>query len=476
MFWVYTCANQFPPGAVSTQRVEVEKENMAPAASTLKKRPAAGKMPMGILKKPAKAKAPQKELEKEEPEEGEEEGEEEAKTEDPPLPSSLKLTQKAMKDHNKFLDEAAGLDEKNFLAALSKLKPGEAQKLWKKFEKSRKMEGQEQSYVQALQGGPGSLEKKRKLLFLWIQNDKTCGERWREYIQKVSLVKSEGVKEKWLTTQEALARWGKDELWSRVQAGTIVSRRCPQDKRYWEFKSMQQVGKTETKKEKETKATCSGQMSQATALEYHNMDFGALVEDDWNLQALGDEEAEEDTEKKDLAKALGMKLPKEDNEKNKQKSNEWEEASKISAADTKADILDKVMKFKAELEKDKSQLETKEYEAKKAGLKDSQLYKDCKEVKSKLEAFTFTVSHLVMFGLDSPCLVLLYWAGQPQMLYGLLPFGWPGIFDQAGGIAEEVFSGQIRVWHCDVTGLASLAGCKAFEDSISEGHESWLIG
>ena len=102
-----------------------------------------------------------------------------------------------------------------------------------------------------------------------------------------------------------------------------------------------------------------------------------------------------------------MKLPKEDNEKNKNKNNEWEEASKISAADTKADILDKVMKFKAEIEKDKSQLETKEYEAKKAGLKDSQLYKDCKEVKNKLEAFNFTVSHLLMFGLDSPCLVLL---------------------------------------------------------------------
>ena len=156
------------------------------------------------------------------------------------------------------------------------------------------------------------------------------------------------------------------------------------------------------------------------------MDFGALVEDDWNPQALGDEEEEEDTEKKDVAKALGMKLPKEDNEKNKQKNNEWEEASKISAADTKADILDKVMKFKAEIEKDKSQLETKEYEAKKAGLKDSQLYKDCKEVKSKLEAFNFIVSHLLMWtarvlcsciGLDSPkcCMASYFLVGQGSL-------------------------------------------------------------
>ena len=133
---------------------------MAPAASSLK-RPASQflKRPAGLgpagksLKRPAA-----KEEEKvEEPGEGEEE---EEATEDPVVKINQKLTKNALKDHNKFL-EATQLDEKNFLKALSKLEPGAAQKLWKKFEKSRKVEGQEEC-----QSGPGSLEKKRKLLFL----------------------------------------------------------------------------------------------------------------------------------------------------------------------------------------------------------------------------------------------------------------------------------------------------------------------
>ena len=232
-----------------------------------------------------------------------------------------------------------------------------------------------------------------------MRNDKTCGERYREYVEKLSLVKTEGVKQKWLTTQEAVARWGKEELWSRVQAGTILARKCPQDKRFWEFKSQQQVSKTEVQKVKETQVGCSGKMDKHTALEYQNMDWGSLHEDAWDATGLGDAEEEEgDETNKDLAKLLGVKLPKDervDKEKN-QKEKELEEASKISAGDSKLDILDKVMKFKAEIEKDKSQLETREYEAKKAGLKEPQLYKECQEVKQKLEAHPHA--------LDSPCL------------------------------------------------------------------------
>ena len=44
-----------------------------------------------------------------------------------------------------------------------------------------------------------------------------------------------------------------------------------------------------------------------------------MVEDDWNLQTLEDESEEEDVEKKDLAMALGLKLP-EDKEKNQKKN------------------------------------------------------------------------------------------------------------------------------------------------------------
>jgi hypothetical protein len=45
------------------------------------------------------------------------------------------------------------------------LEPGAAQKLWKKFEKSRKVEGQEESYQHAMKSGPGSLEKSASYCF-----------------------------------------------------------------------------------------------------------------------------------------------------------------------------------------------------------------------------------------------------------------------------------------------------------------------
>lgn len=372
---------------------------MAPAHSNLKrpasqvnKKPASQNCPAKYLKRPAaKEDTPAEKVEL--PEGGvEEDGEEEEKTEDPEV-EPTKLTKKALKDHNKFLDAAGSMDEKNFMSALAKLEPKAAQKLWKKFQNSRKAAGEEDKYQDAMKHGAGSLERKRKLLFQWVQNDKSCGDKYREYVQKLTLVKSDAVKQKWLTTQQAIAQWGKDELWSRVKAGTILARKCPQDNRFWEFKSVQQVSKTETSRTKETKVSFGGNMDKNTALEYQNMDWEALAEDDWEGQALADGDEEEEGEAhQDLAKALGMKLPKDKPEKNKpeksKKAQEWEEASKISKADTKESIKDKMMKFKAELEKDKSQLDTKEHEAKKSGLKDNQLYKDKKEVGQKLEATT----------------------------------------------------------------------------------------
>ena len=70
------------------------------------------------------------------------------------------------------------------------------------------------------------------------------------------------------------------------------------------------------------------------------------------------EDEEEAEEEKHLAKVLGVKLPKEPQDKEKKnkdnKEAEWELASKITDADTQDEILDKVMKFKTELEKDKA--------------------------------------------------------------------------------------------------------------------------
>ena len=48
-------------------------------------------------------------------------------------------------------------------------------------------------------------------------------------MQEVTLSKEKGVKEKWLTLVQALNHWGKEELWARVQAGTILARKNPLD-------------------------------------------------------------------------------------------------------------------------------------------------------------------------------------------------------------------------------------------------------
>ena len=115
-----------------SKELEGKKKAMAPAASTLK-RPAGqfGKRPAGLGPAAKSLKRPAAKEEEKVEELGEGEEEEEA-TEDPVVKTNHKLTKSALKDHNKFPEEATQLDEKNFLKALSKLEPGAAQKLWKK--------------------------------------------------------------------------------------------------------------------------------------------------------------------------------------------------------------------------------------------------------------------------------------------------------------------------------------------------------
>ena len=106
--------------------------------------------------------------------------------------------------------EVKGVNEEAFVKALAKLKPEAAQRLWKKFQNSRKAESTENEYQESWTWqSAGSLQKKRKLLFGWIQSVKTCGEIYRDYLCKVTFIRTSGVKEKRLTTTQALQCWGK---------------------------------------------------------------------------------------------------------------------------------------------------------------------------------------------------------------------------------------------------------------------------
>ena len=207
---------------------------------------------------------------------------------------------------------------KSFVKALAKPKPEAAQRLWKKFQNSRKAEGAEDEYQETLKGkSAGSLHKKRKLLLGWIQPGKTCGEIYRGYMTKVTFTKTSGVKEKWLTTTQALQCWGKNEFWQRVKSGTIKARRTPEDNRFWEFRINQQVDKTEVARAKASSVTFSGKADQKVGLEFDRQDWNGLVEDDWDAKGLEEEGEEDGKEEKDLAKLLGVKLPKEPQDKQK---------------------------------------------------------------------------------------------------------------------------------------------------------------
>ena len=291
---------------------------MAPAASTMKKPAAAAttlKRPAkGILKRPA-AQSTKKRKEMEDKEEGEGEEEEPLEDDEEILP---KLTSKALQDHERFCVEAKDLNEESFVKALAKLKPEAAQRLWKKFQNSRKAEGAEDEYQETLKGkSAGSLHKKRKLLLGWIQSGKTCGEIYREYMTKVTFTKTSGEKEKWLTTTQALQCWGKNELWQRVKSGTIKARRNPEDNRFWEFRINKRVGKTEVARAKASSVTFGGKADQKVGLEFDRQDWTGLLEDDWDAKGLEEEGKEDGEEEKDLAKLLGVKLPKEPQDKQK---------------------------------------------------------------------------------------------------------------------------------------------------------------
>ena len=358
---------------------------MAPAPSKMKK-PASAKAVTkkpAIMKKPS-AKAPKAEESQHQTEEEpdvQEEEEEEEKENDEEV--GVQLTKESLKDHNKFCDIVKKMDEASFTEALKKLDSGASQRLWKQFEASRKaMPGTNQAWQEAMQGEnkPGSLAKKRKLLHCWIQSGKTCTEKFRTFMDTVTLSKSTNVKEKWLTKQKALAEFGKEELLERVKSGTIRARRNPMDKRYWEFQQVVQTTNTGQTRTKQASMSAKGKADQQMMFDFCNQDFGDLVEDDWALVL--EEEEEEDPEQRDLAQCLGIK-----DAKAKKVTNLEEEMSKITQGVSKSDILDKMMKFKMELEKALSQVDAKEYEAKKAGVKEKEPYKKKKEAHSQLQAW-----------------------------------------------------------------------------------------
>lgn len=284
---------------------------------------------------------------------------------------AAELTEEALNSHKLFMKEIeekankGSMDQETFDKALKNVDPQVSQALWKCFEQGRKASGHDDVYKKEC-NGTGSTKKRRQLLRAWIMDKGTCGSIYRESQQTLGMVQEAGVKEKWLTLEEAQSKWGKTELNSRLEAGTIEGRRCPSDRRFWEFKAVQQVA---SKKIMMTKATSyktgEEKAKKEHLLEVDNLKFENLKEDDFEMGVSEDEESEGAPGlPEDLKKTLGLKSeknPKPDGSK----ATAWEAESRIGTDTTSGEIQEKLLKFKAELSKDIAQLEMKGMEMKK---------------------------------------------------------------------------------------------------------------
>ena len=267
-------------------------------------------------------------------EEKEEEGEAQESEEGIP---SVELTAAAVKDHNKFCEEAKGMTVGQFELALAKMDAKASMRLWKAFEVQRKSAGEEEGYQSATSKGTGSLKKKRQLLFGWIKDGGKTGEHYRTWMDTVSLKKSKGLTETWLTTHQALAHWGPEGLKERVKTGSIVTRKDPSDKNFWQFRALTETAKTEVERVKTT-GVSSKSKAKVEALQALGQLEGleALTEEDFvpGVES-GSEDVEEDGElPAGLAKALGGKVKKEKKEKKEkeEKEDKWDTMSQVKVA------------------------------------------------------------------------------------------------------------------------------------------------
>lgn len=131
------------------------------------------------------------------------------------------------------------------------LEDKDQQRLWKKFQACREIEGSQENYKQIV-GGPGGRLHANKLLRVYLQSG--CTTKAIPYITMKGAIENRmtvGSAEKWQPLHYMLShKYGPQELKARVIAGTIKVRACPSDSRFPEFLEITQYKLDETNKTK----------------------------------------------------------------------------------------------------------------------------------------------------------------------------------------------------------------------------------
>ena len=374
-----------------------KKEMKKPASSNAVakqslKRPASLKP---ILKRPSSSKYQNatKKLRKEEKEEpeGAEEAEEEDKEEDQevepePAQGKRKLTKKALKDHNLFVDEIAAQAPtyKEFETLLAKGDKNMVMRLWKQFEASRKSNNQEETFKE-LTSGSGSLAKKKELLRSWVLDGGKPAKHFKECCHSFKLSQGHSLEGAWLSKKQALDAIGPEELKARVMAGTIQTRRNKQDSRFWEFRIQTEKDNLTTTKEIHSRMKSDVAAQKEEVLQFDSLFKEDLTAADFSLAASS---SQAKGVSDDLAKVIGLTRERDENKSKQDKESKWEKESKISSQSTKATMEKHLMKFKAEVAKEESLLETVLVDAKGASMEQNKKLALNKAVKKEIANLT----------------------------------------------------------------------------------------
>ena len=175
-----------------------------------------------------------------------------------------------------------------------KLSNRQQQTLWKRFEHKRKADGTESQYKESC-SGRGRNQKTLTLMKLYLKFGSTKHPAFVNHLVELKQREVFDNKERW----QPKAKFGKAELKSRVEAGTIKCRKSPSDSRFPEFLEVIEETSRSTEKVKAKAMQISGkaswndfkmladmEMNEQTKLEF-------LKEDDQESNSSGSEGSQE---------------------------------------------------------------------------------------------------------------------------------------------------------------------------------------
>jgi hypothetical protein len=180
-------------------------------------------------------------------------------------PSSSELTQEALEVHDQQQLERYTMGEITGDQCFDSMSQVGSNRLWKKFDYARKNNQEANNGWSELcvAGGRGQLQaKKRQLLMAWVMDPK-FGQHYMSVQSSVVVSREQTKKLKWLTFEQLKNKHGMAEASAMIRARTIIMRRNPMDKRFWQFLSPEDSQAMRMKVSKKVEGTQSGKATQA---------------------------------------------------------------------------------------------------------------------------------------------------------------------------------------------------------------------